>query len=480
MKNSLFCILSSVLMSSFTLASYAETVNSSYNEKNIPAYKISEEDGRWFSPDIAQIPIFEHDSTLMYTRGANGLIIAPPVDWDPFPYNVSFRDTVIYDRLFLPIVFDGKILPPRLDFIPKNASMESPKFHLIPEENTLAPLIKRAEEVQAKRRNFYMDMSNIGDVRYNASVLKSIPKLNEEEATKRNFLHDLIATDEAIKVTPIEMEKIDPGFIYWVKTGEHALQVAQNYISKNWYTGGNSSFFIRNSHRLTANYKKDKITFNNTLEWRLNLQATPSDTLHGVNISEDLFRVENILGYKAFNNWSYSTRLETKTQFFNTYPINSNNRYTSFLAPFMGNLSIGMGYKLDKKFKSDKRKNLNLTFNLSPLSLNYIYVRDRNVDEKRFGLKEGERSLLEFGSLASANVVFNFSRYVSWTSRFKYFTNYERVEVEFENRFDMMFTRLLSTTVSLNTRFDDNVPRGGQYGYLQINQLISFGLNYKW
>lgn len=478
MKNSLFCILSSVLMSFYTLASYAETLNLSYNEQNIPASKILDED--WFASGITQKNIFQHDSTLVYTRGANGLIIVPEVDWDPFPYNVSFRDTVIYDRLFLPVVFDGKILPPHLDFIPKNPLMEVPQFHLIPEENTFAPLIKRAEEVQARKRNFYMDMSNIGDVRYNASVLKSIPRLNEQDATKRNFLHDLIATDDAVKITPVEIEKINPGFIYWVKTGEHALQVAQNHISKNWYTGGNSSFFIRNAHRLTANYKKDKVTFNNTLEWRLNLQATPSDTLHAANISEDLFRLENILGYKAFDNWSYSTRLETKTQFFNTYRINSDKRYTSFLAPFMANLSIGMGYKLDKKFASDKKKNLSLTFNLSPLSVNYIYVRDKEVDEKRFGLEEGEKSLTELGSLASANLVFNFSRYMSWTSRFKYFTNYDRVEVEFENRFDMLFTRLLSTTVSLNTRFDDNVPRGTEHGFLQINQLISFGLNYKW
>ncbi|MBD8348101.1 DUF3078 domain-containing protein [Dysgonomonas sp. HGC4] len=478
MKNSLFYILASFMMSLCTLASRAEALNLSYNEKVIPAYKLSEDDR--FALNIAQKSILQNDSALVYTRGTNGLIIVPPVDWDPFPYNVSFRDTVIYDRLFLPVVFDGKILPPRLDFIPQKKSMERPQFRLIPEENTFAPLIKRAEEVQARRRNFYMDMSNIGDVRYNASVLKSIPKLKEEDATKRNFLHDLIATDEAIKVTPIEMEKIDPGFIYWVKTGNHALQVAQNYITHNWSRGGNSSFFIRNDHRITVNYAKDKITFNNILEWRLNLQATPSDELHDVNISEDLFRLENILGYKAYNNWSYSARLETKTPFFQSYPLNSKDKTSSFLAPFMANISVGMGYKLDKKFESDKRKTLNLTFNLSPLSLNYIYVRDKFVDEKRFGLEEGERTLAEFGSLVSSNLDFRVSRYVTWTSRFKYFTNYERVEVEFENVFTMLFTRLLSTTVSLNTRFDDNVPKGGQLGYFQVNQLVSFGLNYKW
>lgn len=476
MKNSLYCVLSLVFVSFFSLASYAETTNSVFNNNITPAYAGIERKG--VTNEL--VPVFQDDSVLVYTRGANGLIVVPPIEWDPFPYNVSFRDTVIYDPLFLPIVFDGKILPPRLNFIPKNSKLESPKFHLIPESSTFAPLIKRAEVVQARRRDFYMNMSNIGDVRYNASVLKSIPKLNEEDVTKRNFLHDLIATDDAVQITPVEIGKIDPGYIYWVKSGEHAVQIAQNHISDNWYTGGNSSFFVRNFHRLTLNYAKDKVTFNNTLEWRLNLQATPSDTIHNMNISEDLFRLENILGYKAYNNWSYSTRLETKTQFFNTYPLNSTKRYTSFLAPLTMNASIGMAYKLEKKYKSDKAKKLDLVLSLSPLSVNYIYVRDENVDETRFGLEKGERSLTELGSLVNANMTFKFSRYMSWTSRFRYFTNYERVEVEFENRFDMLFSRFLSTTIVLNTRFDDNVPRDEKLGFIQINQLVSFGLNYKW
>lgn len=476
MKNSLYCILASIFVSLFSLSSFADIQNSVSNDDNIiPAYfKISDGGGNKYSS------IFQNDSVLVYTRGANGLIEISPVDWEPFPYNVSFRDTVIYDPLFLPIVFDGKILPPHLDFMPKKSEQEEPRFHLIPEENTFSPLIKRAELVQARRKKVYMDMRNINEVRYNASVLKSIPKLNEEYVTKRNFFHDLIAADDAIQVTPIEMTKIDPGFIYWVKNGEHALQMAQNYITHNWYTGGNSNFFIRNAHKVNLNYAKDKVTFNNTIEWRLNLQATPSDTVNDVNISEDLFRMENILGYKAYNNWSYSTRLETKTQFFNTYPLNSDKISTSFLAPLTMNASIGMAYKLEKKFKSDKAKKLNLVLSLSPLSVNYIYVRDEKVNETRFGLEKGESSLLEFGSLVNANLTFNFSRYMSWTSRFRYFTNYDRVEVEFENRFDMAFTRLLSTTFSLNTRFDDNVPKGGQLGFLQVNQLLSFGINYKW
>ncbi len=301
MRNSLYSILSSVLLVLLSLPSYAETVNSVSDENSIPAY--IKTDRKVLFEEIK--PVFQNDSVLVYTRGANGLIIVPPVEWAPFPYNVSFRDTVIYDPLFLPVVFDGKILPAHLNFIPKNSELERPKFHLIPEDSTFAPLIKRTEEIQARRKSFYMDMNNISDVQYNASVLKNIPKLNEEDATKRSFLHNLIATDDAIQVSPIEMTKIDPGFIYWTKSGEHSLQVSQNFISDNWNGGGNSSYVIKNYHKFFLSYKKDKITFDNVLEWKLNLQKVFGAEKHGTNIGEDLLRIENTFGYKAFNKWSY-------------------------------------------------------------------------------------------------------------------------------------------------------------------------------
>ncbi len=476
MKNSLFYIPALVLVSFFSLTSYAETINLVFRDNVAPSYVRTDKKGL----TNEMVSMSDRDSVLVYTRGANGLIIVPPVGWDAFPYNVSFRDTVIYDPQFLPVVFDGKILPPRLNFVPRDSKIESPKFHLIPEDETFAPLIQRAEVVQDRRRNFYMNMSNIGDVQYNASVLKSIPKLNEEDATKRSFINDLIATDDAVRITPVEIEKIKPGYIYWVKHGDHTLEAAQNYISDNWNSGGNRNYTIRNAHRLTLNYKKDKVTFDNTMEWRLNLQSTPADKLHDVNISEDLFRLENILGYRAFNKWSYSTRLETSTKFFNSYPVNSNQRNSSFLSPLVMDLSIGLGYKLDKNFKSDKRKKLSFNLNLSPLSMRYNYVRDDKVDETRYGVPKGDRALLEIGSQINSNLTFDFNRYMTWTSRFKYFTNYERTLVEFENTFAMRFTRLLGATINLNARFDDNVVRDKKLGYLQVNELVSFGLNYKW
>lgn len=478
MKKTLLNILLLAIVSFFSLASYADTIHSASKDNDIPSYT------KMYNSRLVDNKFtYQHDSTFVYTRGANGLIVVPPVDWDPLPYNVSFRDTIIYDPLFLPVVFDGKILPPRLDFRSKDTKYESPQYHLIPQDSTFAPLIKRTELIQERRKSFYMEMNNIGDVKYNTFVLNSLPKLNEEDVTKRNFLNDLITTDDAVQIAPIEIEKFTPDFIYWTKHGEHSLEASQNYISSNWHSGGNNSYVIKNYHKFLVNYKKDKIAFDNVLEWKLNLQQVAKAEKHGTNISEDLLRLENTLGYKAFNKWSYSAKLETKTGLFNSYPVNGDKKNTAFLSPLIVNLGIGMNYTLEKKFESDKTKKLKISQSLSPLSINYIYLNDTDVI-KTSGVEvgEGKSSKIEFGSLINTDLTFSFNRYMSWTSRFKYFTNYERVEAEFENRFVMRLSRFLSTTIQVYARFDDrdNAEKAKDLGYFQLNEMVSFGFNYKW
>ena len=425
---------------------------------------------------------FNSDTTnyYFYERGKNGLIIMPDSYLVPFSDNVTFRDTIVYDPAFLPVVFDGKVLPANLDFLSKDTVTEGYSLHLIPREETFAPLIDRLGQIQAQRRNYYMNMNNVRNVRYSLSQLKDVPKIDESRVTKRNVIQELISTGDPIEISPIKIEQIQPVFKYWKKSGEHSLQVAQNHISDNWYKGGNSSFFVRNYHKVKIDYSKDKLTFNNVFEWKLSLQQTPADTIHKINVSEDLVRIENTLGYKAFDHWSYSAKLETKTQLFSSYPVNSDEKNTALFAPLVVNVGLGMSYTLDKSYKDNITKKIKLTQSISPFSVNYTYIADRGVDETKFGLEQGKRSKFELGSLFNTDLTYTFNKFVDWTSRFKYFTNYHRAEIEFENKFNMSLNRYLSTNIILYLRYDDNVPKGNQYGYLQVNEMISFGLSYKW
>ena len=79
-------------------------------------------------------------------------------------------------------------------------------------------------------------------------------------------------------------------------------------------------------------------------------------------------------------------------------------------------------------------------------------------------------------------MIYNLNRSTSLKSRFKYFTSFDKVEVESENEMNFSFNRYFSTRIYLYLRYNDseNIPRDPTLGYLQINELLSFGFNYKW
>ena len=142
-----------------------------------------------------------------------------------------------------------------------------------------------------------------------------------------------------------------------------------------------------------------------------------------------------------------------------------------------------MSYTLDTKSKKDKYKNLKLSINLAPISVNYKYVRDSDVDETKSGIESGKKANTSFGSTVNTNLTYNYNRYVGLTSRLKYFSNYKSTLVESENRFTMNLNRFFSTSLYLYLRFDDSVSpsnKDSDLGYFQYNEIIGFGLNYKW
>jgi hypothetical protein len=142
-----------------------------------------------------------------------------------------------------------------------------------------------------------------------------------------------------------------------------------------------------------------------------------------------------------------------------------------------------MSYALNYVSSTNKYKNLKLTLNIAPLSVNYKYVEDTEVDETKSGIKEGEKSITKFGSTLTTDLTYNHNRYIGFTSRLKLFSNYESFLAESENRFTMALNRYLSTVLYFYLRFDDTVPidkKDKNWGYFQYNETLSFGLNFKW
>ena len=199
-----------------------------------------------------------------------------------------------------------------------------------------------------------------------------------------------------------------------------------------------------------------------------------------------MLRLHSNFGFKAYSKWYYTFDFTFQTQIFSNYAENTNNKIASFMSPFSINAGIGMKYDLNKAFAGKKHKKVTLQANIAPVSYTYMYSVKDDINWGRHGFEKDpatgdyKHTYSKFGSTVNATLNFQFNRNVSWYSRFYYFTSYERMLGEFENRLTMAISRFFSTTISLNVRYDDAAQRSDDWNYFQINELLSFGFNYKW
>ena len=269
--------------------------------------------------------------------------------------------------------------------------------------------------------------------------------------------------------TEILIQKPD----FWTKKGDGYLQFMQNYVSGNWYKGGESNYSMVGAVTLEANYdNKSKWKWDNKLELKLGFMHTRSDSVHKFKSNEDLIRLTSKVGLQAAKNWYYTLQVLAYTQFTQGHKANDLNTYSDFMSPFNLNLGLGMDYKV-----STKDKSLSGTVNLSPIAINYRYV-DRLGLSTSYGLDEGKHSLIDFGSQVTADLTWKINDVVSWKSRLYAFTSYKRTEIEWENTFSLRVSKYISANLFLFPRFDDTGKKDDDLGYLQFKEYSSIGFSY--
>ena len=260
---------------------------------------------------------------------------------------------------------------------------------------------------------------------------------------------------------------------FWTKKGDGYLQFMQNFVSDNWYKGGESNYSMVGALTLEANYdNRNKWKWDNKLEMKLGFMHTRTDSVHKFKSNEDLIRYTSKVGLEAAKNWYYTLQLLAYTQFTRGLKANDLNTYSDFMSPFNLNLGLGMDYKVATK---DKR--FTGTVNLSPLAVNYRYV-DRLDLATSYGLDEGKHSLVDFGSQVTADVTWKINDVVSWKSRLYAFTSYKRAEIEWENTFTLRVSKYISANLFLFPRFDDSGVKDDDLGYLQFKEYSSIGFTY--
>ena len=287
------------------------------------------------------------------------------------------------------------------------------------------------------------------------------------------------------QIEPADVEVTKPKF--WTRKADGFLQFMQNYVSGNWYKGGESNYSALGSLTVEANYdNKGKWKWDNKLEAKLGFLTSRSDSLHKFKSNEDLLRLTSKVGLQATKRWYYTLQVLAWTQFARGLKSNDHRTYSDFFSPFNLNVGLGMDYKVEA---FDKK--LTGTINLSPIALNYRYVdrtqfanqnsehpTDYSWFPSRHGIDDGKRHLLDPGSQLTADLTWKLTENVTWKSRLWGFTSYHRGEIEWENTFQLKVSKYISANIFLYPRFDDGNIWDEDLGYWQFKEYTSIGLSY--
>lgn len=359
-------------------------------------------------------------------------------------------------RLFTPLTFYHSTAKKALSIDSDETSGD--KLEDAIEETLMNVYLKRPDLVAVTEK----DLKQAGGIREDFDKPVK-PKVDLSEHVK--------PMPDAVDDIPLDVMIRKPNF--WSYSGDGNLQFLQNYVSGNWYKGGESNYSMVGALTLKANYNnKSGVKFENTLELKLGFQTSKADTLHKFKTNNDLIRYTGKLGLQATKGWYYTLQLLAYTQFTRGLKSNDSNVYSDFMSPLNINLGLGMDYAvnaLNGKLKGN--------VNLSPLSFNFRYVGRKNL-ASHYGISGDHQTLEDFGSQLTTDLTWVLSEYVRWKTRLYAYTTYKRTEIEWENTLSLQVSKYISSNIFVYPRFDDSTSRDEDLGYWQFKEYCSLGFTY--
>ena len=142
---------------------------------------------------------------------------------------ISYKDTVIFNSISLPLVYDTKYKNLKQSLIPE-CSLTKPLFPpLRISEHKLFADVHNKNAIDAQAYD-YLKRNNIRNFRFTAAVIPE--KIEQIEVMSTNIFDLLFKIDyePSIKNVPKPARYV-PKQKYWTYSGKHTIQLSQNYIS---------------------------------------------------------------------------------------------------------------------------------------------------------------------------------------------------------------------------------------------------------
>jgi len=262
----------------------------------------------------------------------------------------------------------------------------------------------------------------------------------------------------------------------WRKGGLYSFNISQGSLT-NWAAGGDKfSLAVSSILNLYSFYKKDKHSWDNTLDFNLGYVNTTS---LGSRKNDDRIDLLSIYGRAVSPKWNVSALGNFRSQLFKgyTYENDIKKLASAFLSPGYLLASIGMDYKPGENF----------SLFLSPAAARWVFVKDDSLSAQGlYGVEPGKHTRSEFGAFVSANYLNEFNKTVSYKGRLDLFSNYrhnpEKIDVFMTNVLLLKVSKLITASWNVDLIYDDDVRLFGNDGKspaVQLKSLVGLGLQAK-
>ncbi len=292
---------------------------------------------------------------------------------------------------------------------------------------------------------------------------------------------NISAQDQTIKALQAESnktikKKVDTAIKLWRSGGIFSLNLSQGSLS-NWSAGGDDfSLSINSFLNLFAFYKKNKYSWDNTLDVNFGYLKTTS---LGARKNDDRIDLLSKYGYAFQPKLSLSGLFNFRTQMARGYRYDNTSRSltSAFLSPAYILLGIGLDYKPTK----------DLSIFISPLTSRWVIVNNDSLSAKGlYGVDPGRKSKNEFGAFASINYLKALNNRVGYKARLDLFSNYkhnpQNIDLYMTNIFTTKLSKVLAASWSVDLIYDDDVRLFGENKNspgLQFKSLVGVGLSVK-
>ncbi|HIP32891.1 MAG TPA: DUF3078 domain-containing protein [Crocinitomicaceae bacterium] len=259
----------------------------------------------------------------------------------------------------------------------------------------------------------------------------------------------------------------------------------------NWNAGGRNNISILGYISATANYKKNTLKWDNSLDLALGgIQYIGVGAPKQLQKTDDKIDFSTNVGLRMKEHWYYSLLGSFKTQFLDGYSYpNDSIRVSGMMAPGYATIALGVEYK----------PNDNFMMFISPLASKMTFVQIQHLaDAGAFGVDKAEYDLLgnvisngkrfrgEFGAYFKMTYNKDLAKNINLKTKLELFSNYannpQNIDVNADVLFSFKINNWMSASLNWTLIYDDDIDirdvKGNVGPRTQFKSVLGLGVSY--